>query len=124
MQRLEENAAVQPDAEEIFSDRRVAQVDERASRRRLAEQPVDACASPDDVRIEAEPAQHVEAGRLDGDPCADRGGIRHALVERHAMPLAGEEDRGRAPGGAAANHPDVERPHSRSSYTRETRLRG
>ena len=62
---------MEPDAEEILPDGRVGQIDEGPPRRRLAVEPIDPRSSPDDVRIEPEPAEHVKPGRLDRDPGAD-----------------------------------------------------
>ncbi len=108
MQDREQGRAVDADAEHPATQRRIMDVQHGAAGMGgLAMQPIDPRATGQQAAVEAERAQHGEAGRLDHEARADRLRLGKPLEQDHAMAEPVQQQGSSQPRRAAARDGDV-----------------
>jgi hypothetical protein len=110
-ERLEEHSTVKPKSEQIGSCARVREIDKRSTTRGLAQETQQACAACRDFVKHPEARKNMKPCRLKRDAGANCPGLRHALVDRDAVPRASQKDARSAPRGTGTDDPDVESAH-------------
>jgi hypothetical protein len=101
VQRLEEHAAMQTEAEEPLGQRLVVQIEHRPARGGLTDQARHPRPPRQDVARKPQPLQHEQPRRLHHDPGPDGPRLGHPLEHRHVVPGARQQQRGRRARGPA-----------------------
>ena len=111
-QQREQRATLHAQAEQARIQTAVPHVHHGATARRFAVQAIDPSAMRQHVGQQAQFPQHLQAGRLQQETCADRTRFRRTFEDLHPVPVAREQQRGGLAGGAVSDDGDVQRFHS------------
>ena len=107
VQQLEQRTAMDPQPKGRGMQVGISEIEDRMLQMIEALQSVDPGAQPLRLLIEAEPAQHGEAGRLQKQAGPRRPGFGKALEDGNAMAFIGEQGRCRLAGDTATDNANL-----------------